>query len=61
MHQINESICGLKVADLICIISFHFIFRRNIHLTYANSIDPDPTPHSAASDLVVRCLLMSNL
>ena len=32
-----------------------------IPLFYANSVDPDQTPHSAASDLDLHCLQMSLL
>ena len=36
--------------------------RRNIEIPVfnANSVDPDQTPRSAASDLVVNCLPMSH-
>ena len=32
---------------------FIFILRRNINLSYVNSVDPDQTPRFATSDLVL--------
>ena len=37
---------------LLCLIEFFFLF-------FANSVDTDQTPRSAASDLGLHCLLMS--
>ena len=37
---------------------FHHSYR-NIRGFYANSVDPDHTLRSAASDLGLRCLLVS--
>ena len=39
---------------------FTYFYRKMVKL-FANSGDPDQTPHSAASDLGLHCLLMSLL
>ena len=42
------------MSGLILVLSFTI----EIHVFNANSVDPDQTPRSAASDLVLHCLLM---
>ena len=38
--------------------SFFITIFVEIHVINANSVDPDQTPRSAASDLGLHCLLM---
>ena len=40
---------------------FLFLFTVEIPILNANSVDPDQTPRSAASDLGLHCLPMSHL
>ena len=55
--------CGLIYIN---IGSFHFSIRNDrlvfivtmFPVLNANSVDPDQTPHSAASDLGLHCLLI---
>ena len=49
---------GEQTGLAISIISFYFICKRKTHF-YANSVDPDQTPHLAASDLGLHRLPMS--
>ena len=42
------------------VLSFYFLIKRNTHLLYANSVDPDQTPRSVACDLGLHCLPMSH-
>ena len=50
-YQLDESIFHLR--DVWCIFFFFIIFL------WAKSVDPDQTPRSAASDLGLHCLPMS--
>ena len=47
--------------DLVDFYRFHFILRQNTYLLYINKVDPDPTPHIAASDLSLHYKSMSLL
>ena len=47
----------LWVPHQVCFFSFLFYFQKIFLL--ANSEDPDKMPHSAASDLGLHCLPMS--
>ena len=55
LHTSDRSISSIRDVWLILIIT---IFNP---LFYANSVDPDQTPHSAASDLGLHCLPISLL
>ena len=55
-YQLDESICNLRVVEWY----FSFLFKIQNKLPFANSGEPDQMPHSAASDLVLHCLLMSH-
>lgn len=46
-----------EVSDSVYFYQFNVILRRNIHLSKANSVDPD---HIAASDQVLHYLHMSH-
>ena len=52
---------GLGCSLLVYCYHFNFILRRNTHLSYANSLDPDQTPRVAASDLGLHCLSVPSL
>ena len=54
-YQLDGSI--LNFRGVWCTFSFLFDFKYIFLL--ANSEDPDQTPHSAASDLGLHCLPMS--
>ena len=43
------------------LIIFNIALFREIFAFYRNSVDPDQTPRSVASDLDLHCLLMSLL
>ena len=52
-----SEVCQWRVSSIVYLYHFYFIFTRNAHLSlYANSVDPDETPHVAASDLGLHCL-----
>ena len=42
-----------------CLVGFqyyYYVIEIPVHVFYANSADPDQTPHSAACDLGLHCL-----
>ena len=54
---LDRSISNLRDVWL----GFTFILVRDNSVFHANSVDPDQTPRSAASDLGLNCLPMSLL
>ena len=52
LYYLARSISNRKGVKLFFIITM-FI---EIHILYANSVNPDQTPHSAASDLGLHCV-----
>ena len=57
LYYSDGSISNIKGVWLVFIVA---MFYRNSCFN-ANSVDPDQTPHSAASDLCLDCLRMSLL
>ena len=57
LNSLNRSISYIGVSGWLLLLSF-FV---EIPVFNANSIDPDQTPRSAASDLGLHCLPMSLL
>ena len=55
--SLDTSVSNLGVSVLFLVLSF----IKEIPVLNANSVDPDQTPHSAASDRGLHCLLMSIL
>ena len=55
--SLDESITNLRGVCFVVLVSC-FI---EIHVLNANSVDPDLSPHSVASDLGLHCLPMSLL
>ena len=55
-YQLDESISNFWVDDWY----FSFLFIFQLKLLFANSGEPDQTPHFAAFDLVLHCLPMSH-
>ena len=55
-YQLDESISNFR--DVWCTFFIFFFYFEKIFLL-ANREDPDQTPHSAASDLGLHCLPMS--
>ena len=57
LSSLDESISNYK-GCLVSFLSQCFIY---IPVLNANSVDPDQTPHSVASDLGLQCMPMSHL
>ena len=57
LNTLDRSISYIRVSGKFLLNSC-FV---EISELYANSVDPDQTPHSAASDLSLHCLPMSLL
>ena len=56
-NALDRSFSNRRGVWLVCI----FIILIPISVFNANNVDPDQTPHSAASDLGLHCLPMSLL
>ena len=56
-NSLDRSVTSKRGVWLVFIITM--VYRNSC--TYANSVDPDQTPLSAASDLGLHCLPMSLL
>ena len=54
-YQLDESISNFRGVRS----TFSFLFYFDLKFLLANREDPDQTPHSAASDLGLHCLPMS--
>ena len=52
-YQLDESISNLRIVGKLCFNSIQILKLHSV------SRYPDQTPHIAASDLVLHCLLMS--
>ena len=45
-----------QTLECLVYLFIYSVLLGNTHLTYANSVDPDQTPHPATSDLSMHCL-----
>ena len=57
LHPSDRSV--FKIRGVWLLLSINMFYR--ILVLHANSLDPNQMPHSAASDLILHCLLMSLL
>ena len=57
LNSLDQFISSLRGVWLVLIITMFF----EMSVVNANSVDPDQTPHSAASDLGLHCLPLSHL
>ena len=55
-YQLDEFISNFRVVGWY----FSFLYKFKKKLRFANSGDPDQTPHFAASGLFLHCLSMSH-
>ena len=58
LSSLDDSISMIRDVWVVIFLSACFI---DIPVLNANSVDPDQTPHCAASDLGIHCLPISNL
>ena len=64
ISQVDSSITTLWIGPFPiagCLVIFYYYYVLKKFLFNANSVDPDQTLHSGASDLGLYCLLKSHL